>query len=233
MPGVDSANPDITFFFTTWPPHILLFPMVLFFLSTANVSLGELRFLFFQVASAVVLVHNHLPSIVIVGPFVLSAFAFLLFTRRTQALTEIKLRPRQVFSSILLVLVALFPILYEQFTAREGNLTALYKFFILSKEGGGFFKHSTRDAIAYTTLYYKDLVPINRAGLTFGIVVMLSLLNLRRRRDFMSSLVIFNTIGFLVSLIGVRKITGDLNKYLYYFQYLMAGLWFFAPISDY
>jgi len=136
---------------------------------------------------------------------------------------------RIIVASLLFLFIAFLPPLYEQFSSERGNISKIFDFF-KSQKG---FQHSFWDACNYVFNFYKEplkaLIKFDPLILTL-ILVGVSLINLRKERNFINYLILFVLLGISLSIFGAMKITGEMMPYIFNYEAAFVSFLYFAFI---
>jgi hypothetical protein len=219
-------------YISPWGPANLVLPTVVFLLSAIALAQQRPRYLLPLVVAASFIGQTHVGGLLIVVPLTLLALTFYAIRSLIQRRSLDRVDRLCLLGSILFLLVSLVPPLYEQFMPGGGNLGKLYDFFILGQDASNLARgHPLAESLPFVLSFYT--APFATAGLPrlapflALLVVAVALAQLRPRRSWLNTLVLFLGAAFALSVWGAMSVAGALNTYLMWFEYGLVALWLF------
>ncbi len=216
-----------------WGPMLVVFPVVIFVLSAARLTSGDLTWLPVAVLAASVAVHNHLPSSTALTTVVVAAAILLgVRWRRIEWSTNGTRRWVLLALSLLLLVLALIPAVVEQAKTDPGNLTLLWRYF--STHGPEL--HPWSEVIDKLGQALTDPLvvlgswtglKIHSAFTVLFLLVFLltvSVVQVRRSSRPWRMVILFTWVTLAATVITARSVPGNLHTYLVYYLYGLVGL---------
>lgn len=176
--------------------------------------------------SGLIMIHNHLSSVLFVG--VLSLLALFFYYSKSK--NSINKRDWLYLGiSIAIILITLVPIIYDTLKNSGGNIRKLWEFYSVQPA----FNQSFMEVLQYIAKFYY--IPVEKyiavpSWLFLLIIFLLSAVNLNSKNKFIKNMVIFNFVGFAVTLVAALKIIGPLYDFLFYYEYVLASFIYFLSI---
>lgn len=229
-----------------WNPHVIMFPTLLFAVSSAVFASGDSRYLIACAVAGSFVAQTHLGGI----PFLVALFAVSVLLlaypwliRRT-ALKSPSPRWKHVLWGAAILLLLWAPPLYEQFSSEKGNMTRIREYFeettpeITAVQG---LEHWSRAVTRFELVRF--LPSLRRSGnhdeaALFIIALRVLLLSvsyglLRRKgiSPFLCALNILMVAAHAASLYSVTQIRGPVNDYLIEWMSGIALLSYMAAVS--
>jgi len=227
-------------FFMDWAPAQIILPVVAFILSAANLACGKTRYVLPLVLAGTFVGQTHVGGLVLVLP--LGLLALLLYgvgqiVRRTHLE-----RTDKVFlmAAAMFLVLSMLPPLYEQLTSPYGNMSRLYDFYVRGRVppyyvAGQEKTHTLAEGWNLVLSFYTDplagVVGNGPSYLFLAVLFVAGLLQLRLRREAIHYLLLFLLAGLALSVWAASRITGELFKYLLWFEYGLVALWIFLLLK--
>ena len=216
--------------YSYWAPCIIIFPMLTLILSGSKIAYGNIRYILIYAISATFIIQNHLGGLGIV--FVFTIYCLFLYIRnyKKERITITKIDYRYLIFSLLFLIIAFFPVIYEQFSSEKGNILKILQFYTNPSSSNSFY-----DALDYTLNWY--LLPINKFltlntdsfYIIFSILFLIILLSIKRYKTQYNYIVYCFSVVLLSSLFSANMIRGNYqeNHHALYFEYAAVIIFYF------
>lgn len=228
-----------TLWLSEWNPHIIMFPILLFIVSSAAFAAGQSKYIYPCVVAGSLVAQSHIGGIPILAGTFLAAAVFLVYPLLTGSCRTVE----SVFSwkHILIgsgILAVLWlPPVYEQFTAEKGNMTKIQEFFedsspdVSSEEAIQAWSHSIT---AFELGGFTE--SLKRSGaeddapfilIAFRLLLLSICFSVLRRRGnhrFLCGLILMAMIAHGITCYSACQVRGELNTYLIEWMVIPAPL---------
>jgi len=218
---------------SVWGPMLVVFPVVIFVVSAARLTSGDLTWLPVAVLAATVAFHNHLPSSTALSTVVVTVAILLgLRWRRIKWSPNGTRRMILLALSLLLLVLALVPTVVEQAKTDPGNLTLLWRYF--STHGPEL--HPWSEVIDKLGQALTDPLVVLGAWMGWKIhspftvlflllfLLAVSVVQMRRSSRPWRMVILFTWVTLIATVITARSVPGNLHTYLFYYLYGLVGL---------
>lgn len=219
-----------------WGPSQVVLPLVLFVVAAGRLARGRWNAAFPCALGAVLAVHNHLGTLAVIPPLTLAgAIHLVALARRGRLAAPDRTERRGLLLAGGFLVVTSAPILVEQFTADQGNLTKIALFLRETPRGDhGLFAAFAAVAPSFTDFLIvlaRPLAPV--AASPWGQLAVMALLaaaevaQYRRGGSGSRALIVLLWVALPCCVAGAYLVKGALEPYLFRYAWGLAGIHFF------
>ncbi|MBW3021280.1 hypothetical protein KY334_08345, partial [Candidatus Woesearchaeota archaeon] len=211
-----------------WGPDIILFPMLLFILSSSKVAQGNLKHLILSIISSVFIVHNQLGGLITVIPIFTLSILFLINQKRKEKKKITKKDWRIIIYSGALSFISLFPIFVDQLFYNK-NLSKIFTFF---KQNAGIqhsFLESSKFIIDFIINPLPEILKINTI-IILSFFLTITIFGFNKKNKFLNITILFVYFSIFLSIYGAMKVVGDLLPYLFNYIHMIILIFYFIIV---
>ena len=214
-----------------WGPYVVVVPVTIYIFFISRIPLGDLRYLPWAAIAAVMAIHAHIGTLVVVGGLGAMAVALLGADAILRRNETPYISRRRIILTIFIISIGLVPIVIDHFSADESNLDKIYRFMNWSAGGGQRLEDAIRVISKVVTQPIANILGLTRdvANSTIFLVVSLSFMLLGStvwafRNDSRGRLwVVFCWLAILLSVYSAVRVKGKLADYIFFYGYGISG----------
>ena len=214
-----------------WGPAIIIFPMLLFVLSSSRCASGDVKAFLPLAAAAVFITQNHVGTLVIVVPFLLVSLLFYFCSKIGHSIPICRKDVAYLLGALAILLAAYSLPLYEQLHSEHGNMSKIYSYFSHARRFQHPFKESASFVMSYYTQPLKKLHVEIPTSVCLPIICILALANIARKNMFLNNLLFFGFAGLTLSIFGAMNVVGGLYDYLLSYEYVFVAIFYYLTLS--
>ncbi len=229
----------------SWGPLTVIIPTLVFVLAAGPIAAGELKLLPVLCISGVFAAHNHLVNATLVAVLGLVVLASLVYLKAKHRLPQLAAREKRwLVFSLAFILLTSVPILVEQFSSDEGNISKILSFTMNQSHQPRQMIENVQAtgwaAMVSVTLGVpglKSMIGLVPPGLLLALIVIWCVAGwqqYRRATRNFKAMIIFVAMAYVLSfLIATQTKDNPVSvPYIFHFTSGFAGFFFFLVLKE-